>query len=825
MSNNRLRAAVAAALAGTAGASIQVGWAQEDAAESQAGLEEIIVTATRREQDLQEVPVSIVALTDDALEVRGIQNLEDVGAAIPNINIQGGGGGTAGPQFRVRGIPNVGTYIDGVWQIGTAGFLTQEFVDIERIEVLRGPQGTMYGRDSLGGSIRIWTERPSEQFGADIRATVGSLDRRDVKLSVDLPLTENLLTKWTGASLYRDGYIQNVEIDQKNGGIDQKVFRGDLLWTPTDNLSLRFNYLTDQSDFTEPRIQDAIFDTAANMGQAILIKEFYALAGLEPYQPENLQAGFPGGKVGEWENRSAISLPNNIEHEQTTLDVEWAITDSISVNFLSAYTEQVFDNYVDWDNSPFMLVDDYNRSTLDVFSQEIQLSGQRGRFNWMAGVYYWSQEGLSRNARWQIEEFAGGTGFTPEELEEANNFDPSLLPQVIEGRHIDVDRVFNSPECIAIRNSPLANCQSVYLSAVRGRYDNLSRNEIDGTAVFGGVTVTLTDRLELNLGLRYHDQDSLSQNLAPIPGVTAPKPEPNESHVGGDVFAGVPVGVPTAVSFDKVTSNVSLQMQFNDDLMGYVTVSEGFDSGGISAPTINGVRTEIPYDPQTLTNYEVGIRSDWLNGGLRFNATLFHGIWDDIQNVGVVYDDRGVQLPTLVTTNVGEAQTEGVEIELSYLPTERFLVNLNVGLLDTEYTDIAEGTLFLDETTEFQQAPETTYNIGLQYNATLSGGGTLTPRLDYSYSSQFWRSLPFLRMDAYSPPVPPSYDESGDLGTLNARVVYVPPSGEWELSVFGTNLTNEYLLNSGFFHGIWGFDFATVARPREAGVSMRFRFD
>ena len=112
----------------------------------------------------------------------------------------------------------------------------------------------------------------------------------------------------------------------------------------------------------------------------------------------------------------------------------------------------------------------------------------------------------------------------------------------------------------------------------------------------------------------------------------------------------------------------------------------------------------------------------------------------------------------------------------------------------------------------------------MQYNFSLSSGGTLTTRLDYSYSSQFWRSLPFLRMDAHSPPVPPSYDESGDLGTVNARMVYRPVGGEWDVLVFGTNLTDEYLLNSGFFHGIWGYDFATVSRPREVGASLNFRF-
>jgi iron complex outermembrane receptor protein len=142
MASKSLRAAIAAAIAGAGTGTIEVALAQHA---NQGGLEEIVVTATRRAQDLQEVPVSIVALTGENLELQGLDSLEDVGNYIPNINIQGGAF-TTGTQFRVRGLPNVGVYIDGVWQVSTAGFLTQEFVDIDRIEVLRGPQGTTYMR-------------------------------------------------------------------------------------------------------------------------------------------------------------------------------------------------------------------------------------------------------------------------------------------------------------------------------------------------------------------------------------------------------------------------------------------------------------------------------------------------------------------------------------------------------------------------------------------------------------------------------------------------------------------------------------------------------
>src|SRR5690606_16176931 len=280
--------------------------------------------------------------------------------------------------------------------------------------------------------------------------------------------------------------------------------------------------------------------------------------------------------------------------------------------------------------------------------------------------------------------------------------------------------------------------------------------------------------------------------------------------------------------FDEITTKFALQKQFTDNVMAYISYSEGFDSGGISTVTQGTTQLRFPYSPQIIENSEVGVRSDLANGRVRFNATYFDSDWLNIQNVGVVRDANGNELPQLVTTNVGRANASGLELELTVLPTDALTLNVNVGLLDTEYVDIARGTYALDENTEFAQAPDLTYNIGLQHVANVRSGGTITSRIDYAYSDQFWRSLPFLRMDWYGPkyggPVPANYDESGDWGVINARVAYQPASAEWSVALFGTNLTNEYMLNSGFFHGIWGYNFATVGRPREVGMSFNFSF-
>ena len=215
MKRNQIYAALAAAVASQLAMSGAPVWAQ-------GGLEEIVVTATRRELNLQDVPISVIAITGDDLELRGIDSVENLSATVPNLNVIGGLSGPASTSFTVRGIPRVGTYIDGVWQVGSAGLLTRQLVELERVEVLRGPQGTLYGRDSTGGAIRLVTKRPSQEFGGQINATVGNLDRRDVTASVDLPFTDKLRSKWTAASLGRDGYIQSLTVDEKYGGSTTK---------------------------------------------------------------------------------------------------------------------------------------------------------------------------------------------------------------------------------------------------------------------------------------------------------------------------------------------------------------------------------------------------------------------------------------------------------------------------------------------------------------------------------------------------------------------------------------------------------------------------
>ncbi|MEO8467307.1 MAG: TonB-dependent receptor plug domain-containing protein [Gammaproteobacteria bacterium] len=856
MKLSKVHVAVVTALTCAGGLATQTASAQQGG-----GLEEIVVTATRRSENLQEVPISIVAITGDSLTMRGLDSLEQVSQGIPNVIITGGGGGTSNSSFRMRGIPNVGTYIDGVWQVATNGLLTSEFVDIDRVEVLRGPQGTMFGRDSTGGAIRIWTKRPADEFGGNVSATTGSNGRRDVKASIDLPLTDKLKTKFTGANLFRNGYIESLTTGEKGGNVDQQVYRGDVIWSPTEKLSFRFNYQSDTSTFIEPRIQDAMFrtydDPAPAWGKSIIgLPEMYTLVGtdyqgkaVEPFfDPLNQVAGYAGGKVGQWQNRSGTTLPEQFNTDQASVEVNWQLSDTMKLSFLTAATKQDQKQAVDWDNSQYDLVLDQNLQRTNVRSEEIQLSGGHGKIEWLGGLYYWDQAIKNRGLRWQVNEFQKGL-MNPNNVFASATCNPAGA--VLEATPATTDNPANmrfAPGTSGLVTNGLQagnvvplggaagtgigawqTCQQVYYGSVAGAYDTLSRSGQNGWAAFGEVTVHLTEKLDLTVGLRHHDQSGYTVTMSRAGVTTGAKPLDPVIYPTGDAYFGADVtSTYTPFQFDKDTTRLVLQRKFNDHINGYFSYSEGFNSGGVSAANISGIRTLFPYKPSTLKNTEIGMRSDLANGKIRFNVTVFDTIWADLQAAGVVTDPAtGVQIPTLLTTNVGEAGAQGVEVELTFVPTESLLINLGLGLLNTSYTKIKPGTYsgHLPFTTglEFADAPDMSYSIGLQHTANLKNGASFISRFDYNYQGQFWRSEPFLRLTGYAI-VPPGHDESGDWGVLNARFTYQPSGKNWEAALFGTNLTNQYMLNSGFFHGIWGYDFATVGRPREAGASLTYRF-
>jgi outer membrane receptor protein involved in Fe transport len=799
--------------------------------------------------------MAVVAFTGDLLERRGIENVEGLKAVVPNLVVAGNLGGSDTAQFTIRGIPNVGTYVDGVWQVSNNGLLLREFVDLDRVEVLRGPQGTLYGRDSTGGAIRLYTKGPAKEFGGQVDMSVGNLHRRDVKGMLDIPITDKFRTRWTVGTYQRDGYITSLTTGGKTGAFEDQIGRADFVWEPGDRVNLRFNVQSDRIVDTQARVNTYIDPQLAwNTGMQMGLSQAYDIASGGKWNCHYVCSGYPGGLVGKWEGRQDITVPSREFLDQQSIDLKVQMTDKIKFEYIGGHTHNDSRQYNDWDAAQFNFYIDYFLNDLDLTSHEFQFSGGNDRFTWVGGVYNWSQTGRTRNPAYSMQEWVEAVPNYPNHTPEfsyqnqvltnaqcqstprqhgINSWLPGIaagyVPASAATLNVDATGAAGWPTPCGFVPSFVPN-HADWVTVLGGgarQSDRLNGNDIDGTAIFGEVDLRLGQKFDLVLGYRHHKQsaDQYTFNLAAgiASGVTAAPPlGPNLEFTRGGIYDGIRIPGGQHVAFDADTYRATGSWKFTDNVMLYVGYSEGFNSGGLAVYTDSLGQVESAYAPETIKNTEVGIRSDLANRKLRINATYFTTDWIGIQLLATVKDRVPPfgELTELVPQNAASATVDGVEVELTYAATDNLLVNANLGFLNTRYTDSKSPAVSLN--TEFAQAPDRTYDFGIQHTARLKKGGTLITRVDDVYTAAYWRSAtPSLRQNAYGVP---RDKESGNFWRLDAQLAYTPPASRYTLTLYGTNLTNVYDLNSGFLHNIWQFDFATVSRPREVGATFKVTF-
>jgi iron complex outermembrane receptor protein len=316
----------------------------------------------------------------------------------------------------------------------------------------------------------------------------------------------------------------------------------------------------------------------------------------------------------------------------------------------------------------------------------------------------------------------------------------------------------------------------------------------------------------LTAGLRYTSvkQDSGQYRSVLLPTATSASPPNPATHICCDFVYDIVAGDPFfegSVKSSQLTPRVSLQYQFTPDLMAYVTYSEGFNEGGLA---FFGGQSKA-YDPEVLTNYEAGIRSDLFDKRLRLNGTVFYGDWSKIQ-VREQFLDPVTGAPRVLTTNAGAAKVKGLEIEGAWQVTDPFRVNFAYGYLDTKYTDVGRATQ-ISLNTRFSFAPKNSYNLGAAYTWSMAGNSSMVLSGDYSWRSDF-------TMDRATA----SQIDQEAYGLLGARLTYKPSGGKWDAALFGTNLTNEYFASAGFAIPPDGIRAIVLGRPREYGFTMNFRF-
>jgi len=732
--------------------------------ENSGALEEVIVTARRRSEDLQQVPISISALSSEDLQVRGIDNVEQLNHTIPNFSpAPYNFFGTEQASFRMRGLPSVGVYVDGIAYQEEFGFFS-DLVEMDRVEVLRGPQGTLFGKNSMGGAIQFVTKEPADEFGARVSTTVGDYHRFNVSAAMDLPLSPTLLTKITVAKVTRDGYLPSISVDQSFGSQDNLVARLDVLWKPTDDFNARFiieendigtngNPTTDWGlspacSFPQPNLT-CLYNGASKYGAPLKVNQAWVY-----------------GATNTWQTAGNYNGPElNTEATNYKLILNYKLNDTWAIKALGSARDVRSESFEDFTNIPYHMFEGENTNNIHEATGEGQLLFSGDRLTGTTGVYYYNDF-----RRWRRENWFGN----------------------------DVDLAV-SPANNAAAKDFLGIPSFVPVPAFIPNIDTLFFYHIHGVAGFTEWTYKLTDKLSLTAGVRYNRDTAEVDGFAPDQPIPALCCVPSTSITPNG--AGPVYGTSNGVYTDTAP-RFSLQYQWTPAIMTYATFAEGFSAGG-GTQTPTGVQS---YAPEKLKNYEVGLRSDWFDHTLRFNTSLFYSLYSNVQaNENEGFDN--------VTINAGKGTAKGAEVEGQWLITRAFSLNYGLGYLKTGYSDYPADSGILAGS-PFPYAPKETADVGAQYDTLLPNGAGLTLRLD-----EGWTSSVVTGSDASGVYIP-SY------GLLGARLVYHPPNTKkWDVQLFGSNLLDKYYRLTGYAIPALGLNTGTVGLPRMYGVTVNGKFE
>ena len=598
-----------------------------------AAIEEVTVTAQRRAQNIQDVPLAITALSEEELQERQIDEPIDLINYVPNLF--GGnntGLGTANAYY-LRGLgntesiatfdPPVGTYVDNVY-IARQNGNNVSFFDIDRIEVMRGPQGTLFGRNTTGGAVSIHMKKPAEELGGWIEGSIGDFDRTMVRGSVDVPMSDSMLTKFSGFWLDEDGFVQNRTTGDELNGDEAWGIRTDLRFIPNESIiwdisaemiessSLNItNSFSDLSSFARP-YDNGISDNS---------EDRYSQTGIRASDDSE-------GSLEQLSNGDGLG--NRVDSWAISSNLAWE-GDFGTLTFITGIRslEQKF--IIDFFDGPgfagtYTIA---NSGEHDQFTQEIKYNNtfMNDRVDFVGGVYYHSEDNTTD---W------------------STLFDIGL-PLLLADREMD--------------------------------------NDNTSFAVYGQADFQITEALTFTAGIRWTDEEKEVDLQDFKPGLAANNPYPNilifPSAPGSELTTAnlEAQGIATKLDESVVTPRFAVQWQITDNLMAFASHTEGFKSGGWNARGTSAQEL-IPFDIEEVETQELGFRSDWLDGTLRLNATFFWMEATDFQVPSAFVRDNGTI--AFITQNFADLENEGLEIDASWAPNEMFSMYATAGFQDAE---------------------------------------------------------------------------------------------------------------------------------------------
>jgi iron complex outermembrane recepter protein len=704
-------------------------------------VDEIIVTAQRRSERLADVPIAVSAYGAETIKDARITTVGEVAARTPNFTNTSASAGD--PHLFIRGIGStedaaagdrsIGVFIDDVY-VGRGGAMLADFFDVERLEVLRGPQGTLYGRNVVGGSVNIVTQKPTYVRDAAVEGTVGSYDLWEARAFINVPFSDTAAGRLAVTHSEHDGYALNTFTGHRVEAADVTSVRGSLRFDPNEDVQvvLRANASRNRdfggardpnpcgpsclARFSNPALGDIAYDPDPRRVQGqrdgYFDRDLYGTSA-------NIGWKSPIGQI--------TSITAFMKSDWELLDEASGLPDILKVQATNFIVEDA-----------------------DQFSQEFRLASDLldGKLNWSVGAYYFRE---------------------------------------------NVAREESTDRCIS--STAAASCVRTYLNYIQ----DVTSQSIAG---YAEVEYRPFEPLTLIAGVRYSRDDKdlgiEGRNLGgPIPASSSRQPW-------------APFDVDQ--DWDAVTPRLVIRYKLDDRNMVYGTISRGYKAGGFQGQADNGASAAVPYDPEFVTNYEVGGKFSVFERRLQANVAAFIMKYEDLQvRQRILLDPADPTTVINVTSNAAQATIQGLEVELTARPTQGLEVWAAGALLDATYDEFVSGTTDLSGS-HLPRSPEQALTVGGKLTLPIGSVGEIALRAEAQYKSEI-----FFDPDNT---VVPGREPGHTLVDLGAT--YSPAHGDWEVSVWGKNVSDELYRENTLIVGDSGY--SRYGAPRTYGLTLRYRF-
>lgn len=804
-SKNRLAYAVATMLMGTgfAVAGPGVAFAQEAAGD---GIEEILVTAQRRTQSLQDVPIAMQVVDSTLIKDVAAENLGDLNGFVPGLVISDGS--PTQPRYQIRGIqtgdfgvgtdPAVGVYVDGIYAARSGASLLA-FNDVERIEVLKGPQGTLFGRNSAAGAISIITRQPEDEFHSLVRVRVGEYGKQYYEGMLNTPVGENVALRINGVYNKSDGWLQDAATGQDLMPEENWAGRAALRWKLSEQTSATLSWDHDDLDqLARPAI------------------------GLVPVQAGQTQVPYPADSATHLDPRKAPVYNDVVGNEESRqLDQMNLFIDHTfgAADFRSSTSWRQFDTVNREDEDGTNLIATYfdtaNIEDNESFYQEFKLSGRTARIDWVGGVSYYKEK-------------ANQVSDTHTYTDGIDTLGVNL--GIYDSLHIPFPLFAGTSSFI----EPLFGATMLGMPWREAMYN---RGDFEAYAAFGDVIWHVNDKTNLTFGLRYthdtkkftwingpHETPELDAIVAGLEqaGFFAVFPIPPEAYRFSDIVFQVdtpPGGVTKKDSWDDVSPRLVLDYKIAPNVMVFGSLAKGYKAGGYNSTEVGS-----EFENEDVWNVETGIKSVFPDAGVILNASVFHYIYNNKQAIALVNDVAGSDIPQYVI-DTSDEKAWGIDVDAQWRPVDQLRLYANLAFIDATYKDrVTRGTDPLDLSGEPTGEPYLSAALGASYGWALSAAGDVELSGRYAYRGKSRCNADSERQGTCA--LQAAFEVGESTQRLDLRLAWTSASDTFGLAAYVTNvLDDQYITGiNNLTTDTFGTPFASISEPRQWGVEATVSF-